>query len=207
MIALRSLATMALLALLVTTAAQRSDAAVIGIGAFGPSAVTTDFDGLGLGSLLASPVVIGGHTISTQSGVIRYQNSGIISPPAAMGEQVGTNTDRDVLTVNLANPSFRAGLLVSGFDPTGWTATVEYFDSGNQRLGTDTIGGIGLNMTFSGFESNANPIDSIVVTDTDTNSRITVVDNLIVQAVPEPSVPISLGLFSIAIGLVRRSRR
>ncbi len=63
----------AIVLVLLGTIPARSDAGQIGVGAFGGGTLTTTFDGLGFPFFPNSdPLVIDGHTITTDDGIFRY---------------------------------------------------------------------------------------------------------------------------------------
>ena len=179
----------------------------ISSGAFGPNATTTDFDALGLGLKPASPQVIDGHTFSTGNGFIRYQTIGVTSPASATGEQLATDADLDTLSIELDSPKQKAGLLVNGIFSDGWEIRVEFLDSSDSVLGFQDIAGAGLGMLFSGWESTGNDIAKINVIDNRRDFRIIAIDNLTLEAIPEPTSGICFFVGALALPFLRQSTR
>jgi hypothetical protein len=182
-----------------------SGAGAIGPAAFGPGAVIEGFTGLGLPLDNAAPRVIGGNTYSTNDGKFRYYD---FSYAGCTGECIGTNSELGFMDVAFASPALRVGGYVSvDYD---WSATVSFFDGTSTLLGSLLLGGGASVAAFAGWED-AGLIARMRVTDTASNSRITMLDNVITESqstspIPEPTTLTCLSLALAGLAARRGAR-
>lgn len=178
-----------------------SEAAQVGTGDFGPGTQTTTFDGLGLPITNPAPLLIDGHTITTNDGTYRYLG---IPSICVSNECIANNTDLGYIDIVLDAAYARAGAFVTG-GFTGWTIRADFFDATDTLVGSFVLN----NPTdaaplFGGWEDPGG-IARLRFTDLSPNNRIEALDNLMVQVVPEPSTALLFmsGLFAMA-GVSRR---
>lgn len=184
----RFFALTALVALAVLLPIQ-TEAAQIGAGDFGPGTQTTTFDGLGLPLVNADPLVVDGHTVTTDDGTFRYFG---IPSLCISNECVGNNTDRGFIDIVLDNPYAKVGAYVTGGFP-GWVIRAEFFDQSDSVVGTFLLSNpSGAGPLFGGWED-AGGIARVRFTDLVPDNRIEALDDLMVETViPEPSTALLL---------------
>lgn len=151
---------------------------------FSDPTVTT-FDGLRLTFFNPSPLAVDGHTVATDNGMFRYLPLG--SADCLANECIGTHNDLGYLDIHLGQPMRRAGVWVGSS-----AATVYFFDETDAQLGSvDVTPVAGQTMDFAGWEATSGLIGRIRVTDTESNTKVVTVDNLMVEdssAEPVPDV-------------------
>jgi hypothetical protein len=205
--AARLFGVLAVLALL-GSASSPARADTIGLADFGPTAVLTDLDNIGdcCGAAFAAPLTVGIYTFTTDDGVLRYNAIGFNNSP-----NLADNTDLGFIDIAIAPGAnvTKFGFLVGlAGEAQHHKETVSFFDTNNILLGSIGVSRDG-GFEFVGWENPAGFIGRVLITDTDLNSTVVGVDNLIVEAVP---VPPALPLFAsglAALGLLgwRRKRK
>jgi len=181
----------------------RADALAIQPGDFGPGAQITTFDGLPLPfGANPAPLVIDGHSITTDSGNFRY----VRGPLCFSGDCVGNDTGAGFIDVVLSQSYTQVGAYVRAAQDS-WSIQADFFDASDVLVGSTVVTG-GTALEFAGWED-VGGISRIRYTDLNPNDRIEVLDNLTVagarSVVPEPS---SALLTAIALGAVHaRARR
>ncbi|MCR9293481.1 MAG: PEP-CTERM sorting domain-containing protein [bacterium] len=198
---MRALCFLASLTLFAWPCSARAD--MVDIGDFGEDAFLTDFNNLGLPTLNAPPLVIGGNVFDIDSSAIRYNASGSVVISGMSGENISNSTDEGFIDVQFFSPVLRAGA-VFGSTLQGWTATVSFFDASNNQLGFINIAGNGGEGVFAGWEDSA-LINRMRVTDTSANGRVMVMDDLRYEFVPEPSSGLCLALLGTLLFRRRRA--
>ena len=191
---------------LLATANSAAHASSIGLGDFGPTAVVTDLNNLGDVAGFTAPLTVGIYTFTTDDGAIRYANFGVNNSKA-----LGDNTDLGFIKIAIAPGAnvTQFGFLVGLAGPAQQNAeTVSFFDTNSVLLGSINVSSAG-GFTFVGFEDSGGSIGSALVTDTDLNSSVVTVDNLVVQQTP---LPATLPLFATGLGAMgllgwRRKRK
>lgn len=185
---------------------SRSHAAQIGIGDFGGATQTTTFDGLGLPFLNPAPLVVDGHTITTDDGLFRYFT---FVGSCVANECIGNNSDLGYIDIVLDSSYERAGAFASGLF-VDYTIEAEFFDASDNLLGSVILNNtIDHGALFAGWEDTTNGVARIRFTDL-TNGRIEVLDNLMVEGpnpIPEPSAALLFGVgFAVVMRGLRRPR-
>jgi len=157
----------------------RSDAAQIGVGDFGGGTQTTTFDGLGLPLFPNfTPLLIDGHTITTDDGIFRYVN---IPTLCVANECITNNQDLGFIDIVLGASYARAGAFVSG-GTIGWTIRADFFDADDALLGSFNLNNsVSSGPLFGGWED-AGGIARIRFTPLTRNGRVDSLDNLMVEA-------------------------
>jgi hypothetical protein len=181
----------------------------IGPNQFGGSKVIENFDSAGQERSVEGPLTLGDITIRTGSGIIRildYFEGGPSSSERCFlnqGTCLGTGLeDLESIWVDLAVPVNQAGLWV-GLTSDAFSASVSFF-SGDVLLESRAVSGGGYQ--FAGWYEPSAYITSIRVDDTALNHRITLIDNLTYEQVPEPSTALLLSAGLGTLTLVRRRR-
>ena len=124
-----------------------SGAGQIDIGDFGPAKQTTTFDGLGLPFSNSAPLVIDGHTFTSNDGMLRY-----VSFSCAANQCIADNGSQGFIDVVLAEPALKAGAFVSGIIG-GWIILVDFFDADDVLLGSVFLAnGPAFTPLFAGWE-------------------------------------------------------
>jgi hypothetical protein len=167
----------------ISIGATGANAGFITQAAFGPSAVTTDLDNLGLQQAnYPAPFTVGIYTFTTDDGQVRYATFGINNSFA-----LGDNTDLGFIDITLSEGVVKFGFLAGlAGEAQVNSQTVSFFDTNNNLLGTSASSRDG-GFTFFGFENPGGLIGRALITDTKLNSTVVTVENLVVQQVPEPS--------------------
>lgn len=170
-------------AILATTSAVHAGS--ISLGDFGPTAVLTDLNDLGVPSpsQLVAPLTIGIYTFTTDDGQLRYTHFGLNNSNA-----LGNNTDLGFLNIAIAPGAnvTKFGFLVGlAGEAQHHKETISFFDTNNILLGSILVSSLG-GFQFVGFENTAGFIGRALITDIDLNSTVVTVDNLIVNPVPLP---------------------
>ena len=180
----------------------------IGIGAFGPTAVLTDLNNIGncCGAAFATPLTVGIYTFTTDDGLLRYDAIGFNNTPS-----LSNNTDVGFINIAIAPGAnvIKFGFLVGhASEAQHHSETVSFFDTSNVLLGNVGVSSTG-GLQFVGWENIAGFIGRVLVTDTDLNSSVVTVDNLVVEQTP---LPAALPLFVTGLGALgllgwRRKRK
>ena len=198
--------------LLVLTFSNAAVAGPITAAHFSDSAVITTFSDVGLEQTVAAPLDLGAFTVSTSSGFIRILDyfPGDAPPSercfGGSGTCVGTGLeDLESLWVDFATPVHEAGLWV-GLTSDPFAARVSFLDASGSLLGSIDLSGAG-GYQFAGWEADSGPISRILVEDTSLNNRITLIDNVTVASVPEPSVGLLVLLGCVAAGIANKSKK
>jgi hypothetical protein len=175
---------------------------------FDSTAILTDLNNLGIPnpSNVAAPLTVDVYTFTTDDGQLRYTNSGVSNSGA-----LSDNTDLGFINIAIASGAnvTQFGFLVGLAGPAQQNAeTVSFFDTNSALLGSVDVSSAG-GFTFVGFEDTAGFIGSALVTDTDLNSTVVTVDNLISNPTP---LPATLPLFAGGLGALgllgwRRKRK
>lgn len=155
---------------------------------FSPHVVIDTFEGYRLGERQWTPLVLSTATFHTDDRVIRFAQFG---PELGTGGfAIGNNTTLGYIDVHLHEPAYRAGLFY-GLD-WPWMATVSFFDTNNQLLGSIVGSGSGAGK-FAGWQApKERRIARILVEDTADPGHIIVIDNLYTESIPEPRYLIPL---------------
>ncbi len=176
-----------------------ANAGPIGLDAFGPEAVLTDFNGLPLETYdNPSPLVIGGDTYTSSDGIFRYLTD------YGAGETITTDGDLSTVTVILARDTTRVGASIGAFGASA--ETVRFYDAMHNLLGTVEVTNPTAGLTFVGWETTGAPIRSVEFQDISVNDFVLALDNLIAESasVPEPGTLALLGLGLAGVVLRRR---
>jgi len=184
------------------------NASPISISDFDSTAVVTDLNNLGIPSPsnVAAPLTVGIYTFTTDDNQLRYVAFGVGNSNA-----LGNNTDLGFINIAIAPGAnvTKFGFLVGlAGEAQQNSETVTFFDTNNVLLGSIAVsrsGGFG----FVGWEDTAGYIGRALVQDTDLNSSVVTIDNLVVQTIP---IPAALPLFASGLGALgllgwRRKRK
>lgn len=156
---------------------------------FSDPTVTT-FDGLGLPFFNESPLVIDGNTYDTDSQMVRYW-SGPLGGDCYANDCISTHGDTDSMEVVLSQPARRAGVWVGVS-----AATVDFYDETDSLLGSvDVTPVLGQYMEFAGWEADVGLIRRLRITDTEANTHVVVIDNLMVEnGIVPTSTPVTIDI-------------
>ncbi len=167
---------------------------------FSPNVVIDTFEGYGLGERQRTPLVLSTATFHTDDQIIRFAQFG---PELGTGGfAIGNNTTLGYIDVQLHEPAYRAGLFY-GLD-WPWMATVSFFDTSNQLLGSIVESGSGAGK-FAGWQApKGRRIARILVEDTADPGHIIAIDNLYTESIPEPG---HLFPFLVIALVIMRSRK
>lgn len=191
-----------------------AQAGQVGVGDFGGGTQTTTFDGLGLPLYPNyAPLVIDGHTVTTDDGVFRYF---AISLFCVANECIANNQDLGFIDVVLDDSYLRAGAFVTGLYP-GWFVRADFYDPSDALLGSVVLSNpASAGPLFAGWED-AGGVARIRFVDLTPNSRLIAVDDVKVEGGVGPPMgepvqidikpgdypnainPLSLGLVPVAI--------
>lgn len=189
----------------------QAGASLITPGDFSASAFVEDFDGLGLPLSNATPIAIGSNTFSVSTSVLRYLDpvSGSYGSPFSGGVVGTSESDTAFMDVTFGVPVPRAGAYVSQGN-AAWTATVEFYDALDNLLGTASLGTAAFGVQFAGWEIDPGQNDIARVRFIDTSATtppsVLFIDNLTLDAIPEPTAVLAL-LGALAFGISRGWRR
>jgi len=179
----------------------------VGIGDFGPAAVLSDLNNLGdTPLLLAAPLTVGIYKFTTDDGLVRYTNFGVSNSNA-----LGDNTDLGFIFIAIAPEAnvTKFGFLVGlAGEAQHHKETVFFFDTNNILLGSIGVSRDG-GYEFVGWENTTGFIGRALITDTDLNSSVVTVDNLVVEQTPLPAaLPLFVtGLGALGVLGLRRKRK
>ena len=195
--------TVAVSALLVLGLSASAIAGPITPASFQGGQIVVDYNNLGLAIASPTPFVIAGDTYTTDDGFLRYNNTfGALIGRTSGG--VGTNTDTGYLDIAFGSQWTRVGGWIGA--SAIWTAQISFFDSFNTLLGSQNLGAASGGVFF-GWEDSGG-IARIRISDTMSNVRIIVLDDLTVEAqpVPEPATLGLLGMGLLAVGHIVRKK-
>lgn len=174
----------------------------IGLGDFGPEAVTENYESLSLpvnSTSIPTPLVIKGNTYDTDTGGLGLLGIGT-GVSGTSGTKISTRSSQGFIDIAFGTPTQRAGITV-GTTNVFWTATVSFFDPSDSLLGSIDLGspaGVG---EFAGWEDLSAGIKRFRIVDT-SNIFVIGADNLITEIVPEPT---TLGILTIgSLAMLRR---
>ncbi len=172
--------------LLVGIIPARSDAGPVGVGVFGGGTITTTFDGLGLPFFPNfDPLVLDGHTITTDDGTFRYFSNQVF---CVANECISTNTPFGFFDIVLGLTYEKAGAFVTGARP-GWVMRADFFDPADVLLGSVLLSNPASQAPlFAGFQD-AGGISRIRFFDLSGNNRVALMDDLMVEGVVGPPPP------------------
>lgn len=166
---------------LVSIGAGSAGAGQIGEGDFGPDAQTTTFDGLGLPQFgNPDPLLIDGHTITTNDGIFRYLT---IGGQCIENECIANNTDLGYFDIVLSGSFEKAGAFVTGL--VGWFIRAEFFDANDVLVGSTVVANPGVGPLFGGWEDPGG-IARIRFTDLNRPNTVILMDDLIVEGLVGP---------------------
>jgi hypothetical protein len=155
-----------------------SGAGQIAVGDFGAGKQITTFDGLGLPFQNPAPLVIDGHTFTSNDGTLRY-----VGFSCAANQCIADNGSQGFIDVVLAEPALKAGAFVSGIIG-GWIILVDFFDADDVLLGSVFLAnGPAFTPLFAGWEDPGG-IARIRFTHLFTVGIIFTLDDLYVEGVP-----------------------
>ncbi len=190
----------ALLAAIVMPGAR---AASIGPGDFLVPSITT-FDGLGASSPEALPYIVGGNTFSSS-----VQNTFFYGDFGATGdcyanECIGSSSAEGRMTITPGSPVSRIGFWLGVS-----SAQVSFFDTDGMEIHSETVTppAIDASNVWIGWEADSGLIGSIGVVGLD-STHIFTIDNLTVEATPEPATfAEALSGSAILFGIARARRQ
>lgn len=166
-------------------------AGAIGLGDFSPDAVVEEYDSVSGGPYLPTPLLIGGDTYTSFSGVIEI-GSFLGAHAGGSGPGLSVYTDGGYIDIEFETPTSKVGLYV-GLD-TSWMAQVRFFNEDGAVLGTVYPSGSGGDGVFVGWEADVGLVASLHVEDTWEEGRMLYIDHLTKEAlIPDfpvlPDIP------------------
>jgi hypothetical protein len=172
--------------LLLGIVSPRSEAAQIQPGDFGGGTQTTTFDGLGLPSFPNfTPLLIDGHSITTDDGMFRYFSFAAF---CVANECITSNTSFGYIDAVLGTSYEKAGAFVTGGFP-GWIIRADFYDPDEVLLGSVVLSNpTSAGPLFGGWQD-AGGIARVRFVDLNGSNRIAFMDNLMVENAIGPPRP------------------
>lgn len=200
-----------ILFLAASTSFNTAFAEAVGPNAFSQTAYLQDFEQLPFGNY-SSPLILDGVSFDGGDDGVRISSKFGISLTGEEDEALQTNPINDSnpeLRVTLSRAKEKVGLYVGAEFP--WIVSAQFLDTNNALLGNVELSGSGRDGKFAGWESDGNPIVSIVLknllsgpNNPGAGVNPLTIDKLITQ-VPEPASLLSVVALFCNISL-RRSR-
>lgn len=166
---------------------QSTLAGQISIAEFTPAAVVQDFEGLPNGSVGPSLLLDGDEFIANDYLIEISSKLGpaIGRTGVAIGNRsVSVPSEQGFIDIEFGNPALRAGLYVGVQAP--WSAVVDFYDTGNDFVGSIPLSGVGRDSSFAGWEADSGLIGRIRVTDVINDGHSLTIDDFVTE-IPEPT--------------------